>query len=106
MGFLDKIKDQASVLKDKAVDTAVKNSDKITAGLDKAGELVDKKTKGKYTHHIETSKVKAKQGLEKLDTSTPPQPGTTPPPPPPDTFGTPTPPPGYEDPDATPPPMS
>ncbi len=105
MGFLDKIKEQASVLKDKAVDTAVKNSDKITAGLDKAGELADKKTKGKYTHHIETSKVKAKQGLEKLDTSTPPQTGT-PAPPAPDAFGTATPPPGYEDPNATPPPIS
>ncbi|MBA2558669.1 MAG: antitoxin, partial [Propionibacteriales bacterium] len=37
MGFLDRVKDQASGLKDKAVDAASKNSDKITGGLDKAG---------------------------------------------------------------------
>ena len=71
MGFLDKIKDQASGLKDKAVDTAAKNSDKITVGLDKAGDFVDKQTKGKYTDKIKTGKVKAKQGLEKLESRTP-----------------------------------
>lgn len=67
MGFLDKIKGQAVTLKDMAVDTAVKNSDKISGGLDKAGEFADKQTKGKYTDKIQTGKVKAKQGLEKLE---------------------------------------
>ncbi len=69
MGFLDKLKDQASGLKDIAVDTAAKNKDKIAGGLDKAGDFVDKQTKGKYTDKIATSKVKAKEGLEKLDTA-------------------------------------
>jgi hypothetical protein len=67
MGFLDKLKDQASELKDKAVDTASKNSDKITSGLDKAAEFADKKTQGKYSDKIATGKAKAKQGLDKLE---------------------------------------
>ena len=77
MGFLDKIKGQAVTLKDMAVDTAVKNSDKISGGLDKAGEFADKQTKGKYTDKIQTGKVKAKQGLEKLETKNAPGRGSS-----------------------------
>lgn len=80
MGFLDKIKVQAADLKDKAVDAVDKNSDKIHGGLDKAGEFVDKKTKGKYTDKIATAKAKAEQGLDKLDKKNDdfPEPGETP----------------------------
>jgi MT0933-like antitoxin protein len=107
MGFLDKIKDQASGLKDKAVDTAAKNSDKITVGLDKAGDFVDKQTKGKYTDKIKTGKVKAKQGLEKLESKNAGGPATPPPPPPsPDAFGTGSPSPSTDETDPTPPPVS
>jgi hypothetical protein len=89
MGFLDKLKDQASGLKDKAVDTAAKNSDKITVGLDKAGDFVDKQTKGKYTDKIATGKVKAKQGLDKLEAKNSSGQTNPPPPPPgPDASGT------------------
>src|SRR4028119_1730567 len=77
MGFLDKIKVQAVTVKDLAVDTAAKNSDKISDGLDKAGEFVDKQTKGKYTDKIQTGKVKAKQGLEKLETKNAPGGGSS-----------------------------
>jgi hypothetical protein len=80
MGFLDKLKVQASGLKEKAVDTATKNSDKIATGLDKAGDFVDKKTQGKYADKIATGKAKAKEGLDKLETT---QSGTAAPPPPP-----------------------
>ena len=37
MGFLDKLKDLAS-----------KNTDKVDMAIEKAGDLVDKKTQGKY----------------------------------------------------------
>lgn len=67
MGFLDKLKGQASGLKDKAVDAVDKNSDKIHSGIEKAGDFVDKKTKGKYSDKIDTAKSKAEQGLDKLD---------------------------------------
>jgi hypothetical protein len=67
MGFLDKLKGQAAELKTKAVDAVDKNSGKIHSGIDKAGEFVDKKTKGKYSDKIETAKAKAEQGLERLD---------------------------------------
>ncbi len=82
MGFLDKLKVQAKDLKDKAVDTASKNSDKITTGLDKAGDFVDKKTQGKYSDKIATGKAKAKEGLDKLEQQNG-GPGDVPPPPPP-----------------------
>ena len=40
MGFLDKVKDLVS-----------KNADKVETAIDKAGDIVDKKTQGKYTSH-------------------------------------------------------
>jgi antitoxin protein of toxin-antitoxin system len=42
MGFLDKVKDLAS-----------KNADKVDEVIDKAGDLVDKKTQGKYAGHVD-----------------------------------------------------
>ncbi|MEJ7741088.1 MAG: antitoxin [Nocardioidaceae bacterium] len=62
MGFLDKIKD-------KATDAATKHSDKISGGLNKAGDMLDKRTKGKYTDKIVTGKAKVGEGLSKLDNS-------------------------------------
>lgn len=67
MGFLDKLKGQASGLKDKAVEAVGQNSDKIHGGLDKAGEMLDKQTKGKYSDKIQTGTAKAKEGITKLD---------------------------------------
>ena len=106
MGFYDKVKVQAGDLLDKAVDTAAKNSDKITEGLDKAGDYVDKRTKGKYTDKIATGKVKAKQGLEKLESKNAAKPASPPARPESDAFGTPAPAPGPDDTEPTPPPMS
>ena len=106
MGFLDKVKVKAGDLLDKAVDTAAKNSDKITEGLDKAGDFVDKRTKGKYTDKIETGKVKAKQGLEKLETKNAAKPAPPPAPPQPDAFGTSSPDATPDDTEPTPPPLS
>ncbi|MCW2786840.1 MAG: hypothetical protein JWP74_3357 [Marmoricola sp.] len=60
MGFLDDAKSKLT----KAVDD---HGGQIASGLDKAGQLVDKKTKGKYTDKIHTGIGKAKDGLDKLD---------------------------------------
>lgn len=60
MGFLDNAKDKLT----KAVD---QHGDKIAKGLDKAGELADKKTKGKYSDKIEGGLGKAKGALDNLD---------------------------------------
>ncbi|MFL6172667.1 MAG: antitoxin [Marmoricola sp.] len=60
MGFLSDAKAKLT----KAVDS---NGDKIAGGLDKAGQLVDKKTGGKYSDKIKTGVDKAKDSLDGLD---------------------------------------
>ncbi len=60
MGFLDDAKKKLT----KAVDD---HGDKIRDGLDKAGDAVDKKTKGKYTDKIAKGKTAAEGALDKLD---------------------------------------
>ena len=60
MGFLDDAKKKLT----KAVDD---HGDKIRDGLDKAGDLADKKTKGKYTDKIAQGKTAATGALDKLD---------------------------------------
>ncbi len=60
MGFLDKFKAKAT----EAVD---KHGDKISSGLDKAGEFADKKTGGKHHDKIEQAKAKGRDALDKLD---------------------------------------
>lgn len=60
MGFLSDAKARLT----KAVDS---NGDKIAGGLDKAGQLVDKKTGGKYSDKIKAGVDKAKDSLDGLD---------------------------------------
>jgi hypothetical protein len=60
MGFLSDIKAKLT----KAVDS---QGDKIGDGLDKAGDMVDKKTDGKYGDKIDTGVDKAKDALDNLD---------------------------------------
>ncbi len=55
MGFMDKVKGMLS-----------QHSDKMTKGLDKAGEMADTKTKGKYSNQIKTGTQKAKDQADKL----------------------------------------
>lgn len=71
MGFLDKFKGQADELKDKATELAKNNSDKIDAGLDKAADLANKATKGKYEDKIDSAAEKAKDAADKLGDSKP-----------------------------------
>jgi ElaB/YqjD/DUF883 family membrane-anchored ribosome-binding protein len=58
MGFLDKAKD---ALQGK--------SDEAAKVLDKAGDLIDDKTKGKHTDKIDKAVDKAKDAVDKIDTT-------------------------------------
>jgi hypothetical protein len=53
-------------LKDKAEELAQQHGDKISDGLEKVGDLVDKKTGGKHTDKIDTAVDKAQEYVEKL----------------------------------------
>ncbi|WP_328438171.1 antitoxin [Streptomyces sp. NBC_00444] len=89
MGLLDKMKAKLAPAKDKVSGLAQQHGDKITHGLDKAAETVDKKTKGKYSGKIQSGTGKAKGAMDRLarkdDTGTGDAPTTPPPdsPPPP-----------------------
>ena len=54
MAFLDKLK---TVL--------AKNADKVDTAIDKAGDIVDKKTQGKYTQHVDKVQDAAKKAVDK-----------------------------------------
>jgi ABC-type transporter Mla subunit MlaD len=60
MGMFDNLKKKAT----KAVN---EHGDQIGKGLDKAGELADKRTKGKRSGQITGGVAKAKDALDKLD---------------------------------------
>ena len=51
----------------KAKDLAAGNKDKVEQGIDKAADMVDEKTGGKYSRQVETGTEKAKDFLENLD---------------------------------------
>jgi hypothetical protein len=77
MAFLDKLK---TVL--------AKNADKVDTAIDKAGDLVDKKTQGKYAQHVNKVQDAAKKAVDNNSNQTgqvPPtqQSGQVPPPQPP-----------------------
>ncbi|MCV7066638.1 antitoxin [Mycolicibacterium houstonense] len=54
MGFLDKAKDLLS-----------KNADKVDTAIDKAGDIVDQKTQGKYSQHVDKAQDAAKNAIRK-----------------------------------------
>jgi MT0933-like antitoxin protein len=60
MGFLDKIKKQAT-------DAVDKHGDQIAKGIDKAAGLADNKTHGKRSAQIGKGAAAAKNALDKLD---------------------------------------
>jgi len=98
MGFLDKLRGKGG-LKDKAVDLAKEHDDKLDQGIDKASELADKATKGKYTDQIDSAAEKAKAAYEDPQDGPP---ATTPPPTPPVTDAPETPPAPPQTPPSTP----
>ena len=73
MAFLDKLK---SVL--------AKNADKVDTAIDKAGDMVDKKTQGKYAQHVDKVQDAARNQLNKNNPSAPPQQPPEPPQQPPE----------------------
>ncbi|MBU9763367.1 antitoxin [Mycobacterium sp. TNTM28] len=54
MGFLDKAKDLLS-----------KNADKVEQAIDKAGDIVDEKTQGKYSGAVDKAQDAAKNAINK-----------------------------------------
>ena len=56
MGFLDNAKKLAS-----------KHADQVEKGIEKAGDIVDKKTGGKHRDKIRKAQDQAKVQLDKLD---------------------------------------
>ncbi|MFF7593547.1 antitoxin [Streptomyces mirabilis] len=58
--------DNLKNLKDKAEELAEAHGDTISDGLEKAGDIVDDKTDGKYTDKIETGVDKVQEYVEKL----------------------------------------
>ncbi|BBX31776.1 hypothetical protein MMAG44476_18407 [Mycolicibacterium mageritense DSM 44476 = CIP 104973] len=54
MGFLDKAKDLLS-----------KNADKVDTAIDKAGDVLDQKTQGKYSQHVDKAQDAAKNAIRK-----------------------------------------
>ena len=60
MGFLDKVKGLVS-----------KNADKVETAIDKAGDIVDQKTQGKYTSQVNKVQDAAKKAVDKTDPQTP-----------------------------------
>ena len=54
MAFLDKLKN-----------VLAKNADKVDTAIDKAGDIVDKKTQGKYTQHVNKVQNAARQAVDK-----------------------------------------
>jgi MT0933-like antitoxin protein len=70
MAFLDKLKN-----------VLAKNADKVDTAIDKAGDLVDKKTQGKYAQHVNKVQGAAKKAVD--DNANAQNPLTPAPPPPP-----------------------
>jgi hypothetical protein len=60
MAFLDKVKNLLS-----------KNADKVDTAIDKAGDIVDQKTQGKYAQHVEKAQDAAKKAVDKSNPQTP-----------------------------------
>ena len=60
MGFLDKVKGLVA-----------QNADKVDTVIDKAADIVDKKTQGKYTSHVDKAQQAAKKAVDKTNPQTP-----------------------------------
>jgi MT0933-like antitoxin protein len=60
MAFLDKVKNLLS-----------KNADKVDTAIDKAGDIVDQKTQGKYSDKVDKVQDAAKKAVDKSNPQTP-----------------------------------
>jgi hypothetical protein len=59
MGFLDKVKGLLS-----------RNADKVDTAIDKAADVVDQKTQGKYAQHVDKVQDAAKKAVDKSNPQT------------------------------------
>lgn len=71
MAFLDKVKNLLA-----------RNADKVDTAIDKAGDIVDQKTQGKYAQHVDKAQEAARNYVNKDNPSTPNAPQQQPPQPP------------------------
>ena len=60
MGFLDKVKSLVA-----------KNADKVDTAIDKAADIVDQKTQGKYASQVDKVQDVAKKAVDKTNPQTP-----------------------------------
>ncbi len=67
VGLFDGLKGKAGTLAGKATELIGDNSDKVKNGIGKAGDFVDSKTQGKYSHHINGVQTKASEMVDKVD---------------------------------------
>ncbi|MDQ0735055.1 uncharacterized protein YjbJ (UPF0337 family) [Arthrobacter agilis] len=67
VGLLDGLKGKAGTLAGKATELIGDNSDKVKNGIGKAGDFVDGKTHGKYSHHIDGVQTKASEMVDQID---------------------------------------
>ncbi|BBX00575.1 kanamycin biosynthetic protein [Mycolicibacterium moriokaense] len=56
---------------DKVKNLLAKNADKVDTAIDKAGDIVDEKTQGKYAQHIDKVQEAAKKAVDKNNPQTP-----------------------------------
>ncbi|GAB2879943.1 hypothetical protein GCM10027074_55340 [Streptomyces deserti] len=88
MGLLDSVKAKLAPAKGKVSGLAQRHEGRIQHGLDKAAQVVDKRTKGKYSDKIHKGTGRAKEAMDRLahrGDSGPDAGGTTPPAAPPPT---------------------
>ena len=59
---------------DKAKDALSGHSEQVDAGIEKAGDMVDEKTEGKYAEQVDQGQEMAKDKLSDMTTDQPEQP--------------------------------
>ncbi len=67
MGLLDGLKGKAGTLAGKATSLIGDNSDRVKDGIGKAGDFVDGRTHGKYSHRIDGVQSKASDLVDSID---------------------------------------
>lgn len=71
---------------DKVKNLLARNADKVDTAIDKAGDLVDRKTQGKYAQHVDKAQDAAKKAVaDNANEGQAPPPATPPPGTPPST---------------------
>ncbi|BBY81979.1 antitoxin [Mycolicibacterium pulveris] len=60
MAFLDKVKNLLA-----------RNADKVDTAIDKAGDIVDQKTQGKYAQHVDKAQDTARKYVNKSNPQNP-----------------------------------